>query len=293
MKNEGRLLLPDGRHLAWAQAGDPKGMLILHNHGGPSSRLEARLFQDAAAKNGIRFVGVDRPGIGGSSMQSQRTFAGWASDLAAIADAFGCDTFGVTGWSEGGPWALAAAAFIDPARLRHVSSVAPGSYGAFGDNSASRHLSKIDALGGFLALHMEPGFRFLYASLGFTATHFQASYLKQLRAAVNPYDRKILASPEVAAAFGEASAECFAQGSDGLVCDAEAIYRRWDFDVASISRPVHLWQGTGDTLVPLPINREIADRMPGTVWHEVQGAGHFIALGKANEILAIAARELA
>ncbi len=58
----------------------------------------------------------------------------------------------MTGWSEGGPWALAAAAYIDPARLRHVSSIAPGSYGAFGDNSAAQYLSKIDALGGTLAL---------------------------------------------------------------------------------------------------------------------------------------------
>jgi hypothetical protein len=39
--------------------------------------------------------------------------------------------FGVTGWSEGGPWALAAVAFIHPTRLRHVTSIAPGSYGAF------------------------------------------------------------------------------------------------------------------------------------------------------------------
>ena len=34
-----------------------------------------------------------------------------------IADAMGSDEFGVTGWSEGGPWALAAAAYVDPARL--------------------------------------------------------------------------------------------------------------------------------------------------------------------------------
>jgi hypothetical protein len=28
------------------------------------------------------------------------------------------------------------------------------------------------------------------------------------------------------------------------------------------------------------------------VWHEVEGGGHLIALGKANEIFAIAAKEL-
>ncbi|MFY9919104.1 MAG: alpha/beta hydrolase, partial [Mycobacterium sp.] len=149
---------PDGRRLAYLQVGEPHGPLVLHNHGGPSSRLEARLLADSAATNGLRLVCVDRPGMGQSSPQKARSYAGWADDLVTVADALGCQEFGVTGWSEGGPWALAAAAYIDPARLRHVSSIAPGSYGAFGDNSAALYLSKIDALGGTLALRFKPGF---------------------------------------------------------------------------------------------------------------------------------------
>jgi hypothetical protein len=37
---------------------------------------------------------------------------------------------------------------VDPARLHHVSSIAGGSYGAFGDNWAADQLAKADALGG-------------------------------------------------------------------------------------------------------------------------------------------------
>ena len=118
-------------------------------------------------------------------------------DLITIADALGYQEFGVTGWSEGGPWALAAAAYIDPARLRHVSSIAPGSYGAFGDNSAAQYLSKIDALGGSLALRFKPGFRLMYATLGVTAKHFRDSFAKQIRNGVNDYDRQILLRPEI------------------------------------------------------------------------------------------------
>src|SRR5262245_42142040 len=139
----------DGRTLAYLEVGDPDGPLVLHNHGGPSSRLEGHLFAEAAAKNRLRFVCVDRPGIGQSSPQKERTYASWANDLTAIADSLGHEEFGVTGWSEGGPWALAAAAYINPRRLRHVSSIAGGSYGAFGDNWAAKFLSKADALGGF------------------------------------------------------------------------------------------------------------------------------------------------
>ncbi len=185
---------PDGRQLAYLEVGDPHGPLVLHNHGGPSSRLEARLLADSAAKNGLRLVCVDRPGMGQSSAQKARSYAGWADDLVTVADALGVQEFGVTGWSEGGPWALAAAAYIDPARLRHVSSIAPGSYGAFGDNSAAQYLSKIDALGGTLALRFKPGFRLMYAALGLTAKRFRTSFVKQIRNSVNDYDRQTSAS---------------------------------------------------------------------------------------------------
>ena len=214
----------DGRKLAFLEVGEPHGPLVIHNHGGPSSRLEARLFANAAAKHGLRFVCVDRPGIGQSSPQEARSYAGWADDLVAIADALGHREIGVTGWSEGGPWALAAAAYIDPLRLRHVTSIAGGSYGTFGDNWAADHLSKIDALGGFLALHFESGFRLMYATLGITAEHFRGTYIKQLCKAVNEYDRRILLPPEFETAFCEAAAECFAQGSDGLVRDSELLF---------------------------------------------------------------------
>src|SRR5689334_21926077 len=161
----------DGRHLTYLEVGDPHGPLVIHNHGGPSSRLEAHLFAASASKHRLRFICPDRPGMGQSGPQKIRTYSGWAADLTSIADALGYQEFGVTGWSEGGPWALAAAAYIDPSRLRHVSSIAGGSYGAFGDNWAAHLLSKADALGGFLALHFEPGFRLMYAALGITAEH--------------------------------------------------------------------------------------------------------------------------
>ena len=118
---------------------------------------------------------------------------------------------------EGGPWALAAAAYIDPRRLHHVSSIASG------------------------------------------------SYVKQLISAVNDYDRHILALPGFETAFCEASAECFAQGSDGLVRDSELLHRSWAFDVTTIKRRVHMWQGTDDRLVADAINKTVADRMPGAV----------------------------
>ena len=282
----------DRRKLAYVEFGDPTSPLVIHNHGGPSSRLEGRLLANGATNNGLRLVSVDRPGIGRSTPQKDRSYESWANDLLTIADALGYREFGVSGWSEGGPWPLAAAAYLDPARLRHVTSIAGGNYGTFGNMWAAKFMDKIDAVGGQLALHHRLAFHLMYEILALDATHFRKSYIKTIIKTVNEYDAKLLSDPGIAEAFADMSAECFAQGSEPLVEDSELLYHQWAFDVTRIERPVHMWQGTEDRLVPYPINKEISDRMPGSVWHEVEGAGHLVAIGKADEIFAIAAEEL-
>jgi pimeloyl-ACP methyl ester carboxylesterase len=132
----------------------------------------------------------------------------------------------------------------------------------------------------------------MYAILAVDAKYFRRSFVKQVRKGVSDYDVRILLQPDFATAFAESSAECFAQGSDALVREAELTYRRWPFDVAAIERRVHMWQGLDDCLVPAAINKPVAERMPGAVWHPVEGAGHFVAVGKADEIFAVAAAEL-
>ena len=89
--------------------------------------------------------------------------------------------------------------------------------------------------------------------------------------------------------FLVASQECFRQGADGLVADATMLYETWPFDMTTVTRPVHFWQGGADTLVPEVINKTVAAKTPGAVWHPISGGGHFIALSHANDILAIAA----
>ena len=230
----GQVATRDGRTLAYLEVGDRRGPLVVHNHGGPSSRFEARLLADSASKNRLRLVCVDRPGMGQSSPQKARTYSGWADDLVTIAD----------------------------------------------------------ALGGSLALHFKPGFLLMYAALGITAKHFRETFVKQVRNGVSDYDKEILLRREIGTTFGDSSAECFAQGSGGLARDAELLYRSWAFDVTKIERSVHMWQGLDDRLVPDPINKTVADRMPGARWHPVEGAGHFVAVGQGDEIVRITAEEL-
>jgi pimeloyl-ACP methyl ester carboxylesterase len=237
-------------------------------------------------------VCVDRPGIGGSDPQPDRTFASWASDLLALADSLGAQHFAVTGWSEGGPWALAAAAYLDPGRLANVTCIAGASYGTFGANWAATYQSSVDALGGRLALHFHPGFRLMYELLGLSATRFEASYLQALKKSIGASDQEVLSDEVICQSFLEASRECFRQGAEGLVADATMLYEAWPFAMTAVTRPVHFWQGTDDKLVPGPINRMVADKTPGALWHSISGGGHFIALSHANEILTQIAGDL-
>ena len=109
---------------------------------------------------------------------------------------------------------------------------------------------------------------------------------------VNDYDREILARTAVGTAFGDESAECFAQGPDGLIADADLLSRTSAFDVEHDRAPGPHLAGNRRSPRPAPINKRVADTMPGAVWHEVEGAGHFVAVGEADDIFAVAAEDL-
>src|SRR6202011_535845 len=98
---EQRVILKDGRTLGFAEYGDPKGEPMLEFHGCPSSRLEARNYDEAGKKLGAGVI--------------------------EFADALGLNRFVVAGISSGSPYALACARFI-PERLKGcavVSGVPP------------------------------------------------------------------------------------------------------------------------------------------------------------------------
>jgi pimeloyl-ACP methyl ester carboxylesterase len=75
---------PDGRTLAIEEAGDPDGHPVLMHNGTPNSRhLYAKNAADAASR-GLRLIGYDRPGYGGSTPHPGRTVADCAADVRAM-----------------------------------------------------------------------------------------------------------------------------------------------------------------------------------------------------------------
>ena len=104
---------PDGRTLAIEEAGDPGGRPVLVHNGTPNSRhLYAPAAADAAAR-GLRLIGYDRPGYGGSTPQPGRTVADCAADVRAI-----CAGLGGPDWDAGCPMCSSVADGFDGIRVR-------------------------------------------------------------------------------------------------------------------------------------------------------------------------------
>lgn len=116
--------LPDGRHLGYAEYGDPAGLAIIGFHGTPGSRLMFQLADSAARELGLRLLAPERPGFGISTYQKNRTLASYAADIAAFADRLGIKRFAVAGISGGGPYAAACAALL-PERVTALALVSP------------------------------------------------------------------------------------------------------------------------------------------------------------------------
>jgi pimeloyl-ACP methyl ester carboxylesterase len=101
-----------GRVLRYCCYGPAGGLPVVSLAGTPGTRWERPDVIAAIEQAGLRVAVADRPGYGGTTRQPGRTVASVAADVQIIADALGWRRFAVTGFSGGGPHALACAALL-------------------------------------------------------------------------------------------------------------------------------------------------------------------------------------
>ena len=120
--------LEDGRKLGYIDIGEKDAKPLFHFHGFPGSRLEATVITELDTENiNIRVIAIDRPGMGLSDFQKDRSLLNWPDDVVELADFLGIDKFIVEGNSGGAPYA-AACAYKIPERLYScgiISGLAP------------------------------------------------------------------------------------------------------------------------------------------------------------------------
>ncbi len=277
MPGERAISTSDGRTLAVCEGGDPDGFPVLVHHGTPGSALLYEPAETLARAQGVRLIGYDRPGYGGSGRARGRSVADCVDDVHAIADALQLDRFATWGMSGGGPHALACAVRCD-ARLTAVAllgSVAP--YDADGlDWFAGMGDENVDEFGAALEgedalrAYLEPaGEAFLQAS--------PEQVVELLSTLVGPADRAVLGSG-VAEWMVEGSQRGLRDGVDGWLDDDLAFARPWGFDPGDADRPVLLLHGGDDRFVPAAHARCLAARIPGVETRIDPDDGHLTLL---------------
>ena len=253
---------PDGRILAIEEAGDPLGRPVLVHNGTPNSRhLYGPHAADAAAR-GLRLIGYDRPGYGGSTPQPGRSVADCAADVRAICAELGIDRLATWGVSGGGPHVLACAALLPDlvAAAASLASLAP--VGAEG-------LDWLEGMGQLNADDFQLYERDKQASRAkleadremiLSATRAEAE--DEIGSLLSPTDKAILES-----GLGEHLDYCeregLAPGAEGWWEDGVAHASPWGFEPSAICVPVLLMHGRHDQFVPFGHGQWLAAHIPG------------------------------
>ncbi len=261
------VVLADGRQLAYIECGAPAGETVFHFHGHPGSRLEALMASDAAARAGVRLIGVDRPGMGRSDFKPRRQLLEWADDVVALADELAIDKFGVEGTSGGGPYA-AACAFKLADRITACGIVAGlGPIDRFG----TRGMKAMNRLQFALARRapwlLRPMFwLYLGRRRGIAGNEDRLAAMAQGIASQLPAsiatDEQLRS--DLAKAYLREMFEAFRQGSRGPSYDAWLYVQPWGFELETIEcRRVYVWHGERDVHVPVSMGRAVAAAIPG------------------------------
>lgn len=275
------MTLADGSNLDYFVGASGPDLLIYH-HGTPAAGPIGHDIIEAADAQGFTVVEVVRPGYGSSTRQPGRSVVDVVPLVTQLVDHLGAERFVTMGWSGGGPHALATVARL-PARCMAamcLASVAPYDVsdldflaGMGEDNIAEfgAALAGPAALETFLTGAREE----LREVTGDQVVEAMQSLLPQA-------DRHYLTG-----AFAEEMAAelrwALSTGIWGWFDDDIAFCNPWGFALSEISRPVEMWQGSDDLMVPFAHGQWLVSHVPGSVAQLRSGEGHLSLAAKGLE----------
>ncbi|GAB2692519.1 alpha/beta fold hydrolase [Thalassiella azotivora] len=264
---------PGGGELRAYDAGGDGGLPVVWMHGTPNLGSPPEPLFAAADRLGLRWVGYDRPGYGGSTARPGRDVASAAADVAAVADALGLGRFAVVGHSGGGPHALACGALLGDRVVGVVAGAGLSPFGAEGLDwfagmapAARRSLEAAAAGRAVKEAHEAAGGGGDPGDIGFVDADWAA-----LRGEW--------------AWFGSVVGPALEAGPGPLVDDDLAYVAPWGFDLQDVVAPVLLLHGADDRAVPAAHARWLAGRLPRATLRVVAGEGHVSVLRHAEAAL--------
>ncbi len=267
----------DGRRLRIAEEGDPNGTPIVWLHGSPGSRLIDPATAARAREKGIRLIGFDRPGYGGSDRNEGRNTADCAADVRSIAAALGIERLAVWGISGGGPHAAACAALLEglvPA-VAILGSIAP--YGA----------PKLDYFAGMgesnveeIRLHLKDPAASRASGAGQRQELLDAdldSMLENWQTLLSPVDAAVMGRELGGSLLGQLK-EGLRPSDEGWWDDGVAHLSDWGFGLTQIRTPSLIVHGRHDRFVPFSHGEWLAEAIPNAEPMLLEDEGHISLL---------------
>ena len=267
--------LKDGRELEILDNGINSESAIIFHHGTPDHASTWSDWLEAAAQAGVRALSYSRAGYGTSDRNPGRKVISINTDIAQLLDAKNITKFVSIGQSGGGPHSLATT--CEP---RNVGAISLAGVGAFGVDD----LDFLEGMG--QENHEEFGAsikgeatieKWMDENAGAFKSVTGGQIIEAFGGLLGDADKAALtegAAEQMAASTRSALAVSF----DGWIDDDLAFVEPWGFDLAAITKPVYLWQGDDDFMVPHAHAYWLEKHIPTAQLTFVPGEGH-ISLG--------------
>lgn len=270
------MTLKDGRKLGYHEYGRNGGTPVFLFHGTPGSRLWFKEDDETALELDIHLITTDRPGYGISDEKTDRTLLDWVDDIEQLADFLKIDLFSVVGVSGGGPY-TAACAFKIPHRLYFAGMVASGC--PFENGKAPKDMCRENRIAFFLSRRapwLMNAIAKVQKKLMEEKPEKFINSMKKQNKHLCEWDRQFISTDEQIQGVMMHLSEAYRVSVKESVRESRLLSRPWGFPLEEITVPVHIWHGTEDTLAPFSGMKKVSGDIPGSVFHAVKGAGHFL-----------------
>jgi pimeloyl-ACP methyl ester carboxylesterase len=240
-----KLILRDGRQMAWREYGKTSGgYAVVFAHGNLNSSLLQPSWDktnDQTESAGARVLALDRPGYGDSTAHTDRTYLDFAADVNELVTHLSISKFAVVGFSSGGPHALSC-----------VAAALPG--------LISCHLISSDAPYYKLGLNKQ-----MYGKEDVTLEYSLKNAEKNCTAMIESYqsmskpDRIEIAMADIQHAIKNG---LHGAASDSVLEAAPS----WGFDLSGLNKigPIlSIWHGTDDHDVPIEAGNYLIENLLG------------------------------
>ncbi|MFM2237805.1 MAG: hypothetical protein RL389_152 [Actinomycetota bacterium] len=270
------ITLSDGRHLELLVAGMPQSNAVIFHHGTPGATSTWEAWLSEVESRGGFAISYSRPGYGRSDRHEGRTIIDNASDIEEVLKHYGISKIVSIGWSGGGPHCLA-----DTTLFQSVAAISIAGVGPFGASDLDflegmgeeNHDEFGEAVKGPAAIE-----DWMKRNAAGLAQVTSDEIIDAFGGLIGDADKKAL-NEGAAEGVAKSYRQSIEKGYYGWMDDDLAFVVPWGFDIASISKPVELWQGNDDFMVPHAHGYWLEKNIPTAKLNFVPGEGH-ISLGE-------------